>query len=1113
MKSTTQRRMFSLLLALVMLFSLLPALGSTASAAGSGTTESDPKIVTTYAELSSALSSGTAYVKLGANITTKGLNDGAGYTKSIQQTGTVQLDLDGYSVTFFSRTSPLPAAIRVKGDLSVKDSRGGGKLYIDANPNTASSKQVLILAETGSFTLNSGWIGVDNGLAKNSIVVVEGKGDAKVVFNGGKVDAISPMVGIPYVYSALLSSDCKAEFNGGEFEGLVGFTYATRTDGKSKPNAVINGGKFKGGIVVKKGSETITLGRSFPISIQGGSFGRGLFTENFALSSSEQTPENLAFAAMFPERTALLRPDERPRLIYRQKDVKTEYMANSISKEYLIALSTKNLDDYKRVAFSPYSGTAYTDVCTNAFGLVKVEVNGAPAYVPHQMDVTGGYSGAPLYALSPKKQLRFYWNPLPQAMRDAGYRLKISYTLNGTDHRVTASSYNNNLLFQIIPVNSYSYQTEVQQLGITVELYKDGEPLILSGASNMFLMRYRMMSETDVAIPEVTLTVKDGDLIAASAATDSPITVSDDEDCTVKSQVNWADNGDVRNKTVVLKAKEGFYLTSETKFNVVGANKITAKWLYSTDSGQTCVVGVEAKECELITEAKGIVRGLVYYNRVNDIYMESYEPSKYTITVKKVSEYISSSGSDIYDSFLCPDELLDETGAPYYLYCTVEAKPGYVFRSGTGKLKYANEEWKPGQWAEAIWDDDWTDMDNISAGACYKLHDKTDTNMGGLWLNRLELTSLNLSVKAPVAGESPAPDSDYCKIDGLPPYMTLERVDWLKCFDDWTYYSDKPFTFQAGKTSDGESCEYQCFIYVSYDLSGVGVAKGAKFYLNDTPCKLDWEKKFFWTETMTAEGTPVQEDPVITAKAGANGTITPSGNVTVKAGADQAFAIQPNSGYTVSKVLVDGTDVGAVTSYTFKNVTANHTIEAVFAKVEAKPTNPFVDVAEGTYYYDPVLWAVANGITSGADATHFEPEGTCTRAHAVTFLWRASGQPEPKTTNMPFRDVKPGSYYEKAVLWAVENKITSGTSTTTFSPDENCTRAQIVTFLWRSEGEPYASDSNNPFTDIASAYYMDAVFWAVKEGITNGTTPTTFSPGERCTRAQIVTFIYRAMVA
>ena len=1107
MKTTTQCRILRLLLAMVMLIVLLSALGSTASAAGSGATEGDPKIVTTYEELRTALSSGVAYVKLGANINTSKLNSGAGYTESIWQTGTVQLDLDGYSVLFFSKTTPLPPAIRVGGNLTIKDSRGGGSLYVSVNPDAANTKQVLILAETGSFTLNSGRLGIDNGLAKNSLVVVEGKGNAKVTFNGGKVEAISPKVGIPYVYSALLSSGCKAEFNGGEFEGLVGFAYATRTDGISKPKAVINGGKFKGGIVVKKGSETITLGRSFPISIRGGSFGRGLFTENFALSSSEQTPENFAFAAMFPERTALLRPDERTRLIYRQKDVKTEYMANSVSKEYLIALSTKNLDDYKRVAFSSYSGSAYTDVCTNAFGLVKVEVNGASAYVPHQMDVTGGYSGAPLYALSPKKELRFYWNPLPQAMRDAGYRQKIKYTLNGTDYPVTASSYNNNLLFQIIPVNSYSYQTEVQKLAITVELYKDGEPLNLSGASNAFLMRYRMMSETDVAIPEVTLTVKEGDLIAASAATDSPITVSEDESCIINSQVNWADNGNTRNKTVVLKAKEGFYLTRDTIFNVAGANSITAEWLYSTDGGQTCVVGVEALECELITEAKGIVHSLTYYNCVNDVYMESYDPSKYTVTVKEVGKYISSNGSVINDSFMWPQDLLDETGAPYYLYCTVEAKPGYVFRSGTGTLKYANEEWKPGKWAEAIWDDDWTDMDNISAGACYKLHDESDTNMGGLWLNRLELTSLNLSVKAPVAGESPAPDSDYCKIEGLPPYMTLERVDWLKCYDDWTYYSDKPFAFQAGKTADGEDCEYQCFIYVSYDLSGVGVAKGAKFYLNDTPCKLDWENKFFWTETMTAEGTPVQEDSVITAKAGENGTITPSGSVTVKSGADQTFTIAPNAGYTVSKVLVDGTDVGAVTSYTFKNVTENHTIEASFEK----PANPFVDVVAGKYYYDAVLWAVENGVTNGKDATHFEPNGTCTRAQAVTFLWRNAGQPEPKTTAMPFNDVNPGKYYEKAVLWAMEEGITNGTTTTTFTPDANCTRAQIVTFLWRAAGQPEPKTTTMPFNDVSPGkYYEKAVLWAMEEGITNGTTTTTFTPNADCTRAQIVTFLYRA---
>ena len=155
MKSITQRRIFSLLLSLAMLIGLLPALGSIASAAGSGTTEGDPRIVTTYAELSSALSSGVTYVKLGANINTKDFNDGAGYNKSIQQTGTVQLDLDGYSVTFFSRTSPLPAAIRVTGACRSRTAAAAQALH-HANPNTASSKQVLILAETGASRSTAG---------------------------------------------------------------------------------------------------------------------------------------------------------------------------------------------------------------------------------------------------------------------------------------------------------------------------------------------------------------------------------------------------------------------------------------------------------------------------------------------------------------------------------------------------------------------------------------------------------------------------------------------------------------------------------------------------------------------------------------------------------------------------------------------------------------------------------------------------------------------------------------------------------------------------------------------------------------------------------------------
>ena len=172
---------------------------------------------------------------------------------------------------------------------------------------------------------------------------------------------------------------------------------------------------------------------------------------------------------------------------------------------------------------------------------------------------------------------------------------------------------------------------------------------------------------------------------------------------------------------------------------------------------------------------------------------------------------------------------------------------------------------------------------------------------------------------------------------------------------------------------------------------------------------------------------------------------------------------------------------------------------------------PFVDVPDDAYCFDAVLWAAENGITNGTSDTTFSPEESCTRAQAVTFLWRAAGCPSPKSGEMPFEDVVKGSYYETAVLWAVENGITKGTSATTFSPEDICTRAQIATFLWRAQGMPDAG-TTNPFTDVPKgAYYTDAVLWAAENGITNGTSATTFSPEEYCTRAQTVTFLYRCL--
>jgi hypothetical protein len=170
--------------------------------------------------------------------------------------------------------------------------------------------------------------------------------------------------------------------------------------------------------------------------------------------------------------------------------------------------------------------------------------------------------------------------------------------------------------------------------------------------------------------------------------------------------------------------------------------------------------------------------------------------------------------------------------------------------------------------------------------------------------------------------------------------------------------------------------------------------------------------------------------------------------------------------------------------------------------------NPFADVTETDFFYDPVLWAVEEKVTSGVSPTEFAPYNPCTRGQVVTFLWRAAGEPAPNSTN-PFRDVEEGTYYYKAVLWAVEQGITAGVSPTEFAPDRDCTRGQIVTFLWRAAGKPQA-ESDNPFHDnIAAQFYYDAVLWAVEQGITKGVSDVRFGPDETCTRGQIVTFLYR----
>ena len=244
-----------------------------------------------------------------------------------------------------------------------------------------------------------------------------------------------------------------------------------------------------------------------------------------------------------------------------------------------------------------------------------------------------------------------------------------------------------------------------------------------------------------------------------------------------------------------------------------------------------------------------------------------------------------------------------------------------------------------------------------------------------------------------------------------------------------------------------------------------------------------------------------------------HGTVTVSPESASK-GDTVTITATPDKGYTLESLTVldkDGkalalTDKGGG-RYTFVMPAGKITVKAVFMD-DNTMLNFFTDVHAEDYYYDAVLWAAQEGVTGGTSDTLFAPNAGCTRAQAVTFLWRAAGSPEPKTLSS-FADVPADAYYAKAAAWAVENGVAKGVSETAFAPDAGCTRAQIVTFLWRAQQSP-ASGGENPFTDVpADAYYAQAVAWAVENGAAKGVNETAFAPDDNCTRAQIVTMIYR----
>lgn len=255
--------------------------------------------------------------------------------------------------------------------------------------------------------------------------------------------------------------------------------------------------------------------------------------------------------------------------------------------------------------------------------------------------------------------------------------------------------------------------------------------------------------------------------------------------------------------------------------------------------------------------------------------------------------------------------------------------------------------------------------------------------------------------------------------------------------------------------------------------------------------------------------------PITTPDKTENGSVNIS-STSAKRGSIVTITVTPDAGYVLDKLTVtdkDGKDVALTkksdTEYTFVMPAGKVEITPSFVKQAEEPSRVFVDVKTGDYFYDAVLWAVEKGITNGTSAETFSPEDPCTRAQIVTFLWRAAGSPVVNYA-MDLSDVAGDAYYAEAVRWALSEGITTGTSADQFSPDATCTREQAVTFLYRAAGSPAVS-GESAFEDVgADAYYARAVAWAAQNGVTNGISQALFGTGSDCTRAQIVTFLYRA---
>ena len=1201
-----RKRMTSLLLTLVMLLSLVPAMGVTASAAETWET------VNSFKELQDAVKGKKEYIKLGQDIDTASYNDNIGLLKRDELTFNdvyyhCTLDLNGKTLALVSNDTNISQGIYIGGysHLTIQDTSPvkTGKISGAFSNVFGGQKAKLIYVNGGTLTLEGGTFTVtSHPYATNAIVIdslesfitikdgvkisqpeffdggyaydLDGSGytlkaenskerGGRVIIEGGEFDGCVKLTG----HQDTSDANGSVQINGGTFKKDVQVLYEAEKN-NSDPAVAVNGGTFEGTVYLQYWPWRTSL--YMPYRLNGGTFkGTVDLYADGGIYEKDKPEGNPNIALGLNEcfgYSAVVTPDGT-------------FTGPNVYTAVLEKLTAPNYKYYKMWL----NGTASNPVriIPNAWGMKSVTLNGAP--IDYFKDWKGTVERMDN---STAHTLKFEWYPLASALVNAGYtyRTKCEHYISGSTavQKTDTIDANKTSHTVTIPkgadpkVYSFDFHLNLDKNGSSVGIISNehivklvvseapevktltgkvnytngavfGKPILFSGTITsgvyMWECQFQWQRSTNGGstwkdIPDATdsqyipgaadmgenvrirvvITNKDclGEIVGAAVKVSKAANDNTPSLPNVTAQKN-ADGTYTAFQISNFKSDQEYVYTTSAPTSgngwPTGGTPITSATVNGLTKGSTCYIFTRYKESNthqtgskvisnsvlldeitklnrvILTDASGRTYGP--YGNGNTIYIKKGESMTLTAKTNPV-------GATTWSQFTFKSQY--GASAPF----TVTAPTGPVLSGSTIPSVTIRG-------------------DTVGAGTLAAEYGGYPAPQSyGTWRVHVYENVRDIGTDADIIVAPSFPDLTMQPGETMPlpeyavsvyPNGALDNytLEWriIKVGSGGAAYSmrDDHMTLENGKiepTKAHTGSEKTRLELVAVNKTKptniISLSPSVGFYITvgDVPL-VELTGLTLTPKKVELEVGKSYQLSAVKEPANAEGSLTWTSSKPAVAAVDKTGKVTAKGEGTATITVTCGTKSAACT------VTVSKPL------VPEVPGTSFTDVPAGAYYEEAVGWAVEKGITKGTSDSTFTPDGVCTRAQAVTFLWRAAGSPAAKAASLPFADVKAGSYYDDAVRWAVENGVTVGTSATTFSPNATCSRAQIVTFLWRAQKSP-AAGSANPFDDVAgSAYYADAVQWAVQKDITKGTGATAFSPDANCIRAQIVTFLYRSM--